>query len=520
MGWDGMNIQSKTNKIISQLFDKKMISIEQQKWLKINNGVAPKIYFLPKIHKLGTPLRPIVSFIGSPLYNLTKLLSNILQHFFIKDERYVKNSFDFANYIKEQTVPEGYILVSLDVVSLFTNIPVDLVTDIITQKWHLIRPNTSLDLETVVFLFNFCIENNYFQHGENFSTQIFGLGMENCMSPICSDIVMAQLQDQCISELSFNVPFFCRYVDDIITAIPNKKENEILSVFNSFHPRLQFTIEQEINCSLPFLDVKVIRSTDGTIKTDWYQKPTFSERILNYFSEHPMTHKINVIKNLKHRCLRLSSPEYQRKNLHYVQTILKKNNYPLSIIKKIINHTENITQNITRNNENNQLAYFKIPYINTLSHKIKKTIQSKSDVIKISEKNENSVRKHFFTKLKTKDAFDLHSNIIYKIPCSGCDVCYIGQTGRYLRQRLYEHEYDCRNLALKKNPTALAEHKMNTGHNFNFGKTTIMGQQQLFKKRLLAEMINIKKHNNAVNKRTDIDNLSSSYFNLIDQIKM
>ena len=87
------------------------------KKLKTKQGVFPKMYFLPKIHKENTPLRPIVSFVGSPLYNTTKFISNLLKYAFEKDEIYVKNSFELVEQLKNIMLPDNYILVSLDVIS-------------------------------------------------------------------------------------------------------------------------------------------------------------------------------------------------------------------------------------------------------------------------------------------------------------------------------------------------------------------------------------------------------------------
>lgn len=42
-----------------------------------SDGATPRAYGLPKVHKDGCPLRPIVSFVGSPTYNLSKLLVEI-----------------------------------------------------------------------------------------------------------------------------------------------------------------------------------------------------------------------------------------------------------------------------------------------------------------------------------------------------------------------------------------------------------------------------------------------------------
>ena len=59
---------------LNDLKSREIIDKKLYKFLHCNISVAPKFYGLPKIHKTDCPLRPITSFIGSPLYNLSKLL--------------------------------------------------------------------------------------------------------------------------------------------------------------------------------------------------------------------------------------------------------------------------------------------------------------------------------------------------------------------------------------------------------------------------------------------------------------
>ena len=47
-------------------------------YLHSADSIAPRVYGLPKIHKTGFPFRPIVSFINSPLYNLSKFIAVLL----------------------------------------------------------------------------------------------------------------------------------------------------------------------------------------------------------------------------------------------------------------------------------------------------------------------------------------------------------------------------------------------------------------------------------------------------------
>ena len=43
------------------------------------SSTAPMFYGLPKIHKTGTPLRPIVSSMGSVTYGVAKVIAKILK---------------------------------------------------------------------------------------------------------------------------------------------------------------------------------------------------------------------------------------------------------------------------------------------------------------------------------------------------------------------------------------------------------------------------------------------------------
>ena len=89
-----------------------------------------RFYGLPKIHKANLPLRPIVSFVNSHTYNLSKFLCKIVSPL-LKNSYSVKNSDEFANLIRSQCVGPNDIFVSFDVVSLFTSIPTDQALDLV-----------------------------------------------------------------------------------------------------------------------------------------------------------------------------------------------------------------------------------------------------------------------------------------------------------------------------------------------------------------------------------------------------
>ena len=81
------------------------------------------IYGQPKIHKPGVPIRPIVSYSGSPLYNLNKYIANILKAYVRDENNNAKNSTTFSNYIRNVPIEDDEIMVSFDITSLYMNIP-------------------------------------------------------------------------------------------------------------------------------------------------------------------------------------------------------------------------------------------------------------------------------------------------------------------------------------------------------------------------------------------------------------
>ena len=80
-----------------------------------SDGLCPSFYGQPKIHKAGIPLRPIVSFVNSPTYAISGYLAKILSPVFGNTDYTVKNSFEFADFIREKTFNACEELVSFDV---------------------------------------------------------------------------------------------------------------------------------------------------------------------------------------------------------------------------------------------------------------------------------------------------------------------------------------------------------------------------------------------------------------------
>ncbi len=96
---------------------KSKLSNQMSYRLNPKSNICPRIYGLPKIHKEGIPLRPIVDFTGSP----TGHLATILKPLTGQTTTYVHNAATFCDEIKRFTIEDTEMMVSYDVVSLYTN---------------------------------------------------------------------------------------------------------------------------------------------------------------------------------------------------------------------------------------------------------------------------------------------------------------------------------------------------------------------------------------------------------------
>ena len=124
-----------------------------------------KVHKLSKIHKPGIPLRPIVSFVNSPIYAIFSYLARILSPVVGNTDYTVKNSWEFADFIRDKTLNACEELVSFDVVSLFTKIPVDLaVPEERLREDASLGQRTSLPVEDIIHLLSFCLKTTQFTY--------------------------------------------------------------------------------------------------------------------------------------------------------------------------------------------------------------------------------------------------------------------------------------------------------------------------------------------------------------------
>lgn len=518
-------LQTKNNNLVEELFRTKIITSLEKNKLKTNISSAPRLYGLPKIHKQQYPLRPICSFINSPSYELCKYITNILKKITENSKYNVKDSLQFRDKIKSLKIQYDEKLISLDVVSLFPSIPIDIALDIVEEKWDVIKEYTKIEKNLFMRILNFCItENRYFKYDKSIYVQLKGLPMGSPASPIMADIVMEKLLDTCIGKLSVKPKIITKYVDDLFCIASDHSINDIMTTFNSFHNDIQFTIEKECNSKIAYLDTLVIRRGDSLL-IDWYQKPTSSGRLINYYSKHPKRIIINTAKNFIERILKISDTEFHNTNIERIKDILSNNNYQIQLTSSLIRQYNNRNNLITRTITEPKI-YKSLTYVPLVSERLEKSKIYDHKKYVMAHKMYNTLGKLFSN---TKDKIDKldFSNLVYKIPCGdndneNCNKVYVGTTKNKLKSRIAGHKSDYKymNTTLTQK-TALSLHCSNSNHCPDFKNTVILNTENGYRRRLMLEMLQIIKVpiTQRIIYKVDTANVAQNYRYLVNRCR-
>ena len=191
---------------------------------------------------------------------------------------------------------------------------------------------TLLSVGSIISLLELCLNATYLQFKGNFYQQTQGTAMGSPMSVTIANLVMEDVEQRALNSFVGAKPLFWkRYVDDICTAVEVLHEH-----LNSIEPSIQLTRELKEDGGLPFLDVQLKRSADGSVSTLVYRKKTHTDQYLYFSSNHPLAHKRSVINTLFTRASTLSSfsAEQSAEEKHVAGTLIR-NGYPPHLLHNI-----------------------------------------------------------------------------------------------------------------------------------------------------------------------------------------
>ncbi|CAF4547627.1 unnamed protein product, partial [Rotaria socialis] len=176
----------RTNKYLLDLRLIKWITQKQYEQLSIkpNEVELAHLYYLPKAHKAGTPLRPIVSGLKHPTIKISKFLDQLLRPLFdqMASKTTVTSGFEFSKYVQEWSeinLRQDTLFCTIDVTDLYTMVPqVEGVLSLKKMMDYLqLKQIDGLKIETIIRLSRFVMKNNYFSYDGQYYHQIRGGAM-------------------------------------------------------------------------------------------------------------------------------------------------------------------------------------------------------------------------------------------------------------------------------------------------------------------------------------------------------
>ena len=303
------------------------------------------LYGLPKTHKPKLAIRPILSATNTYNYALAKWLDDKLKPLSL-NQHTVTDIFDFVNEVRELKINKGHILVSYDVSSLFTNVPLDETIAILTEKafrdnWFNSTYNLNISKEDLIDLLSVSTKGQLFQFNGALYEQTDGVAMGSTLGPLLANVFMSSLEEKL--ELEGKLPnYYRRYVDDTLTIMPNiTTATDFLNTLNHAHPSVSFTMEIEKDGTLPFLGTQLLNRAPQ-IETKVYVKPTNTGLLVHFQSHVDNRYKRSLLTTMLDRAYRLSSSWlYFSEECERLKSLFPRLDYPHHLINSAINTSTN-----------------------------------------------------------------------------------------------------------------------------------------------------------------------------------
>jgi len=449
---------------------------------------VPHIYGLPKIHKPDVPLRPVVSCIASTLHPLAKYLLRILNPLQLTIESGIKNSADFISKIEQLEVQPHTKMVSFDVVNLFTSVPIGEALAVLRRRLEedgSLNERTSMTIDQIVELTEYCVRNTYFQYKDEYFKQVDGMAMGSPLSPVLCNLFMSDLEKTAMEKSQQKPKIWLRYVDDTFALWEYGEDslNGFLGYLNGINKAIKFTMEQENEGRLAFLDTLVKRE-DRKLVASVYRKPTHTDSYLRWNSNHPNSTKIGIVRCLAKRARTVCMKENDlRTELQHLQQAFLANGYPRKVLQKAM-CKKNEKQEL--DTDTGPVATAVVPYLRSVHEKLRR-ICSKYNV-RLAARSAATLRTHL-TAVAPLQQPENRKGAVYQVSMS-CGRVYIGETGRPLKKRMSEHKTACKYL--KGEANAIAEHCINCSCAPQWDGVRCLGYEQNQLKRKIRESIEIK----------------------------
>lgn len=339
------------------------------------NPRTPHFYMLPKIHKQGHPGRPIVASYDCPTERVSAFVDFHLQPLVKRLDSHISDTYHFLEILNSIKIPinTNIILATIDVVSLYTNIPhvegLQSLNEYLDSRPFPHSPSSKflIDLAEIV------LTKNYFSFENNFYHQIKGTAMGTRMAPSYANLFMGAIETKFLNNEPLKPLLWLRFIDDIFVVWPHSLDNlqVLLQRLNQFSC-LKFTHTISTD-KITFLDVDILYQ-QNKFNTSVHFKETNKLQYLHFNSCHPSHTKRSIPHSLTIRGKRIcnnSTSLDQYKGIIFDG--LCRRDYPPKFLYKHMNRSRYHNTSTTQTQLQNSVRLI-IPYFHG-AHKIQKLLR-------------------------------------------------------------------------------------------------------------------------------------------------
>ena len=248
---------------------------------------------------------------------------------------------------------------------------------------------------------------------------------------------MFYLEETAISSVTFQPSMWVHYVDDTFVIWPHgqKKLHVFHEHLNNQHRGIQFTMEEESGCKLPFPDVLVTKKDDRLL-TSVYRKPTHTERYIPFNSHHHRKTITGVLRGMRDRAHRICDPSTKREELHHLEEVFQANGFPPALVTKTLQASPRQSSPPPPTEDSQPEEPQKTlctPYVQGFSEKLER-ILAPLGIRSIFSSARTLKRTQMRVKSRLPD--DKRRGVVYQILCNNCDHVYTGESKRTLNIRM------------------------------------------------------------------------------------
>ena len=204
---------------------------------------------------------------------------------------YIKDTTHFLRKLDDlKELPPGSLQVTLDVSSLYTNIPhkggIEACRKAINSSGHLSR--SGLKTESICDFMRMIRTMNNFEFDNNHFIQLHGTAMGTRMAPTYANLFVGDLEEKLLAQFPLKPYLWWRYIDDIFMVWTHGEDKleDFINHINSLHSTMKFTHEFS-ESHISFLDVTVSLDNNNKISKDLFVKSTDTHQYLLHTSCHP-----------------------------------------------------------------------------------------------------------------------------------------------------------------------------------------------------------------------------------------